>query len=176
LPVMMLMAAPSHKQVHTSSAFHTPMKSRPLMLIDPHTLPRVEPIMRSHLSSTPGLPHARSAKCRARTAHLHEIKVSCEQCSSGAKWSGAYKERENDHQCLSEDMFSVLLSSPFQTKAKCRSHDDFCGPCTPLHSHEESVGADADVWIDTDVDTDDDISVVSNRVVVLNSPGHDVFG
>ena len=132
--------------------------------------------MRSHSSSTSGLPHARSAKRWARTAHLHEIKISRERRGSGGKRSGAYKERENDHQRSSEDVFNVPLSSPFQAKAKCRSHDDFCRPRTPLRSREESAGADADVWIDTDADADDDVSVVLERVVVPNSPGRDVFG
>ena len=35
-------------------------------------------------------------------------------------------------------------------------------------------GADADTWVDTDVDKDD-VVVVSERAVVLNSPERDAF-
>ena len=35
-------------------------------------------------------------------------------------------------------------------------------------------GGDGDAWVDTDVD-EDDLSVVSERAVVLNSPERDVF-
>ncbi|KAG8214906.1 UNC-like C-terminal-domain-containing protein [Butyriboletus roseoflavus] len=149
-------AASSHKRVHTSSAFRTPTKPRPLMLIDPHTLPRAESITRSHSSSTSGHPHVRSAKRWARTAHLHEIKVFRERHGSGVgKRSGAHKDRENDH----EDVFNVLPSlSP--SHAKNRPQDVLRRPLTPfgaVRSSEEST--DADAWIDTDVDVEDDVSV-----------------
>jgi len=166
----------SHKRAHTSSAFRTPTKPRPLMLINPHTLPRAEPITRAHSSSTSGHPQARSSKHLARTAHLHEIKVSRERRGTGGgKRFG--KDRENDHEGSLGDVFSILPSlSPSQPKAKCRPQDYFRRPLTPFgmaSGLEES--ADADAWIDTDVDDDD--SIVSERAaVVLNSPERDVFG
>ena len=176
-------ATSSHKRAHTSSAFRTPTKPRPLMLIDPHTLPRAESIARSHSSSTSGHPYGRPANRWARTAHLHEIKVSRERRgSAGGKRPGAYQDRENenDHEGSLRDVFNVPPSlSLAQAKARYRPQDDFRRPLTPLgvaSSLEEST--DADAWIDTDVDADEDEGdcVVSERVVVLNSPESDVFG
>lgn len=119
----------------------------------------------------------RSSKRLARTAHLHEIKVSRERRGSGGgKRSG--KDRENDHEDSLGDVFSILPSlSPSQARAKCRPQDYLRRPLTPFGmapSLEEKTEADA--WIDTDVDADDDDSVVSERAVVLNSPERDVFG
>ena len=171
-----LTAAPLHRRGHMSSAFRTPTKPRPVVSIDPHTLPRAEPIARSHSSSTTGHPQGRSAKRWARSAHIHEIKVLRERRgSAGGKRTGGYKDCENDHLHGGSlgDVFSLSsVLSPSQVKTKGGPHE-LRRPLTPLglvRSMEE--GTDADAWIDTDVD--DDVSVVSE--IVLNSPDRDVFG
>ncbi|KAG9308814.1 UNC-like C-terminal-domain-containing protein [Chiua virens] len=166
-----LAAAPTtaalHRRAHPypTAPFRTPTKPRPL--IEPHTLPRAASIARSQSSSTSGQPHIRSPKRWARTAHLHEIKLFRERCGSGSGKRAGYKDRENER----EGMGDVFHGSPRlvpKGKGKVRR------PLTPLGMSglEE---AEADVWIDTDVDGDEE-DVVSERVVVLNSPMRDVFG
>ena len=150
-------------------------------MIEPHTLPRLESIARSHSSSTSGHPHIRSAKRWARTAHLHEIKVFGERRGSGGGSGGkraaavAYRDRENHPEGSLGDVFNVSLSmSPFQ-KIKGRTQLACRRPLIPVHGSEGST--DADIWIDTDVDADDDddVSVVSERAFVPDSPKRDVF-
>lgn len=167
--------ASSHKRAHTSSAFRTPTKSRPLVLADPHTLPRAESMARSHSSSTSSHLHVRSPKRWARTAHLHEIKVFRERRGSGGgKRSVAYKDRENGNENENENENEGSLGDVFNVNVhgnvKSRPQEGFRRGV--VRSSEES--ADADVWVDTDVE--DDVSVGSERVIVLNSPECDVFG
>lgn len=118
----------------------------------------------------------RSAKRWARTAHLHEIKVFHERRGSGAgKWSGVYKNREHDHEGSLGDVFNISPSS-FPSQAKSRPRDVFRRPLAlfgVVRRSEEST--DADAWIDTDVDDDDDASV-AGEAVMLNSPERAVFG
>ncbi|KAF8547292.1 hypothetical protein OG21DRAFT_1501633 [Imleria badia] len=165
-------ATSSHKRAHTSSAFRTPTKPRPLMLIDPHTLPRAEPITRSHSSSTSSHLHARSAKRWGRSAHLHEIKVLRERRGSagGKRSGGANRDRENERESAFGDVFNDVSSSmsPFQVRAGKDARRPPLSPLRVVRRLGEST--DADVWIDTDVDDD-----VSERAVVLNSPDRDVF-
>ena len=151
-PVMST-ATSLHERGHMSSTFCTPTKPCPLVLIDPHTLSRAEPITRSHLSSATSHPPGCSAKRWARSARIHELKVLRERRgSAGGKRSGGYKDRENDHLHggSSEDVFSApSILSPSQVKAKGKPHGELRQPLTPLGlvwSMEE--GVDADTWID----------------------------
>lgn len=152
-------------------------------MIEPHTLPRTEPITRSHSSSTSSHLHARAGKRGARTAHLHEIKAFRDRRggSDGKRFVvHNFKDRENGHDGSLGDVFTVSSSSSFQAKDKNRPQAPFRRPLAPsglpLRGSEEST--DADAWVDTDVDldADDDASLVSEGAIVLNSPERDMFG
>ena len=72
---------------------------------------------------------------------------------------------------------SSALSPPYlRVKARNRALDELRRPLMPMAVVRNSLeeGADADAWVGTDVDKDD-VMVVSERAVVLNSPEHDVF-
>ena len=176
------MATSSHKRVHASTVFRTPTKSRPLTWLEPHTLPRAEPLSRSHSSSTSSHPQGRSAKRWARSAHLHEIKILRElRGSGGAKRAMVFKDWENDRENVAlGDMFNDFSSSSALSlphlPARIRAPDELRRPLTPMVVVRSSLeeGGDGDAWVDTDVD-EDDLSVVSERAVVLNSPERDVF-
>ncbi|KAN0088004.1 hypothetical protein V8E55_006625 [Tylopilus felleus] len=78
------------------------------------------------------------------------------------------------------DVASVSSSSsalsPSHVKARHRLPDELRRPLMPMAVVRNSLeeGADADTWVDTDVDKDD-VVVVSERAVVLNSPERDAF-
>ena len=93
----------------------------------------------------------------------------------------AYKDREVENENSLGDVFNANANANASpSKVKSKLPEVFRRPFMPfgaaVRSSEEST--DGDAWIDTDVDADadDDVSVVSERAVVLNSPERDVFG
>ncbi|KIJ59034.1 hypothetical protein HYDPIDRAFT_118855 [Hydnomerulius pinastri MD-312] len=167
-------ASSLHKRSHTPSSFRTPTRSRPLVSVDPQTLPRALPITRSSSSIVSAHPSTRSAKRWARTAHLHEVKAVRERRSSGSG-RRAEKDRDRENQDFA-DVFSVHTPSSSPSK--------HCDPLFPTkHRGPFSVlgalrsplddSTDADAWIDTDVEGSDfgsDFVASEGAVVLLNSP------
>ena len=93
----------------------------------------------------------------------------------------AYKDREVENENSLGDVFNANANANASpSKVKSKLPEVFRRPFMPfgavVRGSEEST--DGDAWIDTDVDADadDDVSVVSERAVVLNSPERDVFG
>ncbi|KAN0087931.1 hypothetical protein V8E55_006552 [Tylopilus felleus] len=152
------MATSLHKRAHAPAIIRTPTKSLPLTLVEPPTRTLCE-------------------------------KVGAPTCTRSRFYeSGAaalvIKNRENDRENVvlgdvpvaSVSSSSSALSAS-HVKARNRAPDELRRPLIPMAVVRKNLeeGADADVWVDTNVD--EDVSVASEREVMLNlnSPERNAF-
>ncbi|KAH7885014.1 UNC-like C-terminal-domain-containing protein [Phlebopus sp. FC_14] len=161
-----------NKRSHTPSSFRTPTRHRPLVSLDPQTLPKAQPITRSNSSILSAHPNSRSTKRWARTAHLHEVKVARSRRDSGSRKRTTRNEEERENENGVIDVFRVPVSSSepqdmqFLATLRRNSRPSFDIARTP---GEES--ADADAWIDTDAEGSEAGSeIASGNALVLDSP------
>ncbi|KAL4066391.1 UNC-like C-terminal-domain-containing protein [Scleroderma yunnanense] len=151
------------KHLLGSPSSRTPTRNRPLVTIDPSSLPRVLPLAKSNSSSGSTHTTSRSAKRLARTAHLHEVKLSHHRRGLGS--SGHTDRRTTDQENIYDgDVFAVahtalpLSATSLSLSLQDDARDPFSSrksrrPFSPLSAARMCTGEenkDGDAWVDTD--------------------------